>query len=501
MCATGSFVISRRLALLVVFVLLSAASARADWFTYVDADGQSVTAEARMAGSGEGMHALELADGQFRLVPQRAVMKREIAPGPKPIDGDAMMALLKAKFGAVEAVEQGPYIIGLILAAPLPKSQERRTRGLLRKASRFMQNVESIFLRFARTARFPTEPPRFPLVLLIFESGDDFEKHIVEVTGGQGLSAQNIAGFYSGMTNWLAVRLTECATFEVPLHEAIHQQVFNRHVFQRLAPIPRWFNEGIATGFEGNGERIKTGPTKINTRYARQAGRATLIDWSDVVADDRAFQGDVLAGNAYTHAWSLHWLLVSKHKESYSRYVKMLSQKKPLEPSSAEQRTREFEEAFGTGAGQLQSEFPQALKAGLKRQNLPPVKKEKPGFSFTQSNLGELELKAIRRLDLGGLLQVEGRLKNISPIRDLAFYVTVETTAGTYTGWHVPKLATNKIVRLKLQQVLTLMKNGRGGPADTFYVRIRSLPPGSQEAQRWRRGRLPVPVFRRPQKR
>ncbi len=471
--------------------------ARGDHFTYVDKQGETVNVEARLAGSGQGMHALELDDGSIRLVPQRAVTKREVAEGPEPIDTKEMIKRLTNKFGQEKfrAYDRKPYVIGVVLAAPLPKSHESRVRGLLRQAAKFMRNVETTFMSYARNVRFPTQPPRFPLVLLIFESDDDFENYAKEVTGQRGLSAQNIAGFYSGLSNWLAIRLTECSDFEVPLHEAIHLQVYNRHVLQRLGPSPVWFNEGIATGFQGDGTKISGNPTLLNARYALRANKAAAIDWANVVGDDKAFRGDVLAGDAYMHAWSLHWLLVTKYKVAYSNYVKLLAQKQPLAEVTAEERTQEFEEAFGKSVRELQQEFRQQLKIAIRKQKPKLKNQPRVGYSLTQSHLGEVELKAVRRLDLGGALFVEGRLKNISPIRDLAFHITVETTAGTYAEWYLPSVKMKKVTPLKLQRVNKLMKNAPGGLSATFHVRIRSIPPDSETAATWKRGQLPVPVF------
>lgn len=482
---------------LVLIVVLTTGTATADHFTYLDEQGNTVNIEARLAGSGQGVHALELADGSMRLVPERAVQKREAAEGPEPIDTKTMIAQLTERFGAdrFRAYDRKPFVIGVVLSDDLPKSHESRVRGLLQTAAKFMGNVETVFMSFARSMRLPTEPPRFPLVLLIFETDDDFEDYTREVTGQRGLSAENIAGFYSGLTNWLAIRLTECSDFEVPLHEAIHQQVYNRHVLQRLGPSPAWFNEGIATAFEGNGTRISGGPTRLNARYALRADEATNINWSTVVGDDKAFRGDVLAGEAYTHAWSLHWLLVNQHKVAYSNYVKMLSQKPTLAKVTPEERTREFEEAFGSSVRELQEEFRKELEIALRKQKPKPKKQPRAGYSVTQANLGEVELKAVRRLDLGGNLFVEGRITNISPIRDLAYHVTIETTAGMYAEWYLPSLRMKKAAPLKLQRVDKLMKNAPGGIASSFRVRVRSVPPDSEAAKSWKRGQLPVPVY------
>ena len=87
-----------------------------------------------------------------------------------------------------------------------------------------------------------------------------------------------MGGFYSPQTNFLAVRLDECRTYEVVLHEAIHQQTYNRELFHRLAAVPTWFQEGIATGFESSQGKISVGPGKISMRYATPGDRSPACD-------------------------------------------------------------------------------------------------------------------------------------------------------------------------------------------------------------------------------
>jgi len=480
--------------LLLIFTTGLSGAARADRFTYVDDGGGTVELEARLAGSGQGAFALETADGQIRLVPQGAVKKRVPAAGPKPLTPEEMEAKLVKQFGTKQfrTLVQRPFVIGLVLSAPPKGRDDARCRAFLKRMGRFLKRVESVFASFSRTVKFPTEKPRYPLVVLVFETDDDFESYARQLTNSRTLAANRIAGFYSALTNWLAIRLSECHDFEVPLHEAIHQQVYNHGVVQRLAPVPKWFHEGIATGFEGNGDRISIGPNRISRNYARRTQRRSLINWETVVSNDRVFGGNVLAGEAYTHAWSLHWLLVTKYKDDYIDYVQMLRTKKPLAKASAEERSREFRQAFGKTPAELQREFATALQYGLKRQRIS-LKENKPvGVSRTQSNLADVEMTAVSR---NGVLQVKGRMMNISPIRSMSYYITVETNAGTYADWLIPRLRTRGRLTLKPQLVRKLMKNGRGGPSTTFRVRVRAAIPESDTAKRWRQGQLPVPVF------
>lgn len=482
-----------------VFALLVVASvagtATADSFTYIERDGSKVEVEARLVGSGQGRHILELADGQYRLVAQAAVLKREVGEGPKPMTPDEVIEQLTAKFGRANfrGYAEGHFVIGLVLTEPLPKSLETRAKVCLKKSARFMANVERNFKAFTKRMRIETRPPTHPLVLLVFETDDDFEKYNNEITGGRGMSAGSTAGFYSPITNWLAIRMSECLTFATPLHEAIHQQVFNQHVLQRLAPTPAWFNEGIATGFEGNGERINRGPSKVSTRYSRMAKRARNVDWQAIVDDDKAFRGDVLAGEAYVHAWSMHWLLVSRYKDEYVEYVKLLAKKEPLQEQSPSERRREFEQAAGKSVSALQSEFPKALESALKRQRLPKEKPRRTGELTVQSNLAEVKVLAIGR---AGLLQTEGTIKNISAIRPMTFHVVVQTNSGKYAEWVIPNLGINKTTSLSRQLAQKMMRNSPGGPSTTFGIRVSAATPGSQQAKQWEAGKVPVPAYR-----
>ncbi|MFG0332547.1 MAG: DUF1570 domain-containing protein [Maioricimonas sp. JB049] len=472
---------------------------RADVFVYLDQAGNEKTLEARLAGTGQGAMALERADGQIILVAESLIRDRAAAAGPEPIDADAMVHLLEERFGTdhVRTSIDKPFVIALVLSAPLDRRAERQVTGFVTKASRFMSNVDAVFTRFIRDMRIPMRKPEYPLVLLIFESDTDFNRYATEVTGGNGLSASRMAGFYSSLTNWLAVRMSACDTFEVPLHEAIHQQMYNR-VFQRLAAIPVWFDEGIATGFESDGERIDVHPARVNSRYARQAKQLDgPVTWESVITDDSAFRGDILAGDAYTHAWSLHWMLVKRYRDQYRDYVTSLASREPLQEQSEAERLRSFEAAFGTTVPELFAEFPRVLDSEIRRQRVSLREPARAGELVTQDQLGEVRMQAVRRADLAGQLLVQGELRNASPFRTLCYHVTVETDAGLYAEWFVPDLGSGRKSPLKRQIVRKRMQNAPGGLSQTFRVRIRSALSESEDAAAWKRGELPVPVYGR----
>lgn len=477
------------------FIACANPFAVADEFQYRDRDGNEITLQARLLGSGQGFHALEREDGQIRLVPSGAIVNRTPDDGPVPFDSNGMAERLREIFTPeLTRIEiQKSVVVAMVLAAPLEKSSEGHASTFNKKAARFMNNVDGVFRRYAETMKFPVRDLRFPLVLVIFESDDDFEKYANEATGGRTLSASNITGFYSGLTNWLAVRMSACDSFEVPLHEAIHQQMYNR-VLQRLAPIPKWFDEGIATGFEGNGERINTNPTRVNPRYARQAMNLPPgVQWSQVVGEDASFTADVLAGDAYTHAWCLHWMLATQHKDKYRAYVKHLSEREPLSRTTTAEEHQLFESIFETEMNGLQSEFPQILQQAIKRQKVtltePPA-----GNATSQQALGQYSIDAVSLVDLGGRMQVRGMLRNISPLRPMTFYVTVETETGMYADWLVPDLKPRERQILPVQLVTKSFPRRERGNPGRFQVFIRSTPASSNQAALWKEGQLPAPV-------
>ncbi len=485
-----------RMTVLIVSLLGSAAAVVADVFTVREDDNNVVTIEARLAGEGQGSMALERRDGRIEIVPLGQVLKRQMAPGPEPLSTAEVLDRLTERFGKdkFRGHADSTYVIGLVLSEPLPKQFDAKAAALLKKGAGFMKLVEKVFLEFVDDLKIDIIKPRYPLVLIIFETDDDFIRFTNEETGGRGLSAGNILGYYSGLTNHLVIRMSECHTFETPLHEAIHQQVYNRGVLQRLSPAPAWFNEGIATGFEGNGDRINAGPLKVNTRYSRAAMRARTVNWDEVVADDRAFRGDVLAGEAYAHAWSIHWFLATKYRKQYIEYLQLLSQKQTLQRDDRQTRTADFERIFGKPVGKLQSEFPQALELAAKKQKVTLETPKPPGYLLTQANLAEVELTAGRVGN--GAMQTEGRMRNISHLRPMSFHVTVETDSGTYAEWLLPNIAPLKQVPLPKQFADKRMQNAPGGPSQTFVVRVRAAVPDSETAQQWQRGQLPVPVYR-----
>lgn len=466
----------------------------ADTVTYQDEEGNEISIEARLLGEGQGFQVFERRDGQLQIVPNGAVTNREPNDAPAPFTTEQMSEMLIERFGdeLIRVRTDRNNVVGLILASELPESSEKQADTFIKKASTFMSNVDSIFLRYAESRRFPLKDPVFPLVMLIFESDEDFNAYATEATGGRGLMVENILGFYSPITNWLAVRMGSCDTFEVPLHEAIHLQMYNR-VFNRLAPIPKWFDEGIATGFEGDGNRITVLPGKVNSNYARRAAfLSDRIDWKDVVSDDGAFTADILAGDAYTLAWCMHWILTTRHVEEYQAYVKELSTRQTLESLDSEERVKRFEETFGLSIAELQDRFPQSLQIAARAQKVRLDKSAIPKVADRTQSLGQVEMQAVESRPGTGV-EAAGKLKNLSPLRTLTFYVTMETADGTYADWVLPNLRPGSSAELRRRKAVRPFNLKQQFAAGTYQIFIRSVPAESDAAKAWQSGEVPGP--------
>ena len=493
---------------LIIFLFvhnLCCSNLSADLFTIVNESGQTVTVEAALYGSGksksEMIHALLKPDGSLLLVPQGKIKKRELKAAPQPLTVKEMAEGLTKKFGAEKSRFhlQSPFLVGVVLAAPLDGTDrtELRVKTFLQKAGRFMKNVEVIFETYSKKMGIELTDYEFPMAMLIFESDDDFEAYAKETTS-LGAGVKNVLAFYSGISNNLILRMSECSSFETPLHEAIHLQTSNRGVVKRLAPIPTWFMEGIATGFEGKGDRINVSPDRINSHYALLSGIAKLLNWGEVIALNGVFRGSVLSGDAYVHAWGLHWMLVTQYPNQYVKYIQKLSSKEPFEKSSPKQQYEEFVEIFKVSPESLQLKFKIELVQAILKQKvkLPKLDDRTVHLEKHKQEMAIVKMTATSYSRLAPP-RIEGWLQNISPFRPMTFHVTVQTDAGTYAEWYLPAVGIRKKIKMKSKNADHLMRGGRGGKWRTYHVEVESVYPGSETAKAWASGNLPVPAITR----
>ena len=93
------------------------------------------------------------------------------------------------------------------------------------------------------------------------------------------------------MTNYLVVRLDECHTYDVVLHEAIQADV---QCQSAVRPVPAWFDRDRHR-FEAKSGRSAAGQDQPALRRAGPAG--DNLSWKQLAVDDSVFnKADLVAG-------------------------------------------------------------------------------------------------------------------------------------------------------------------------------------------------------------
>jgi len=219
-----------------------------------------------------------------------------------------------------------------------------------------------------------------PLAVLIFADRRDYEAYAARDLGA---AAQRVVGYYNLLSNRVAtydltgsdalprrsggsgpaireiLAQPEAAGLVSTLvHEATHQLAFNHGLHQRLAPVPVWVSEGIATVFETPDVRSSAGWRGIGlvNRPRLERFRRTFQpgDVERLVTDDNWFRDPQTALDAYAGAWALTWFLMETRRPQFVAYQRILSAKRPLEADTPRQRGADFAAAFGMPAADLE---------------------------------------------------------------------------------------------------------------------------------------------------
>lgn len=286
---------------------------------------------------------------------------------------------------AADAVAESPRDLGRRLLAELPAGFELHftkhyiicfdtTRDYAKWCGGLFEQLHDTFGNFWRQAGFPLEDATRPLLVVIFADRNDYEALAVRDVGA---AADRVSGYYSLMSNRVATYdLTGTSGMTRPrgaasgrvaseilarpeaaglvstlVHEATHQVAFNRGMHRRLAPIPVWVSEGIATVFEAPDLRASSGWRGMGTvnkpRLDRFRDSFRPGDLEPLLLDDERFRKSDTSVDAYAGAWALTWFLMETRKQAFVRYLQSLAAKAPFAPDSDDQRLREFTAAFG----------------------------------------------------------------------------------------------------------------------------------------------------------
>ncbi|MBC7965783.1 MAG: DUF1570 domain-containing protein, partial [Fuerstia sp.] len=124
----------------------------------------------------------------------------------------------------------------------------------------------------------------------------------------------------------------------------------------RIGGTPMWVLEGMATVLESPGIRTRNsagGQTeKLNAERLtwfrkNYSERREPGDLAKLIASDDMFRSQTL--DAYSAAWGITWFLTENPARArmFSRYLKTISERDPLQPYTPEERLKDFETIFG----------------------------------------------------------------------------------------------------------------------------------------------------------
>ena len=242
------------------------------------------------------------------------------------------------------------------------------------------EKLNDAFVNYWRRAGVEVEGTRRPLVVVIFSDRQRYEAHAARDLGA---AADRVVGYYNLLTNrvttfdltgsdQLARRPTTSAgragleilaspeaagLVSTLVHEASHQMAFNCGLHRRLAPVPVWLSEGVATFFEtpdpgGRGWKGIGGVNRPRLDRFLAAYRPGVLD--AIVIGDEPFREADGAIDAYARAWALTAFLAQTRKQALVDYLATVGAKPPLGDDSPDQRRRDFVAAFGAEPNELE---------------------------------------------------------------------------------------------------------------------------------------------------
>jgi hypothetical protein len=142
------------------------------------------------------------------------------------------------------------------------------------------------------------------------------------------------------------------------VHEATHQMAFNGGLHRRLAPVPLWVSEGVATYFETpdlGSDRGWKGIGNVNApRLERFLAHHRVGGLEEIVLGDEPFRQPDQALDAYARAWALTYFLAQTRRAAFLDYLRVIARKEPLADDDVEERRRDFQAAFGVSPAELE---------------------------------------------------------------------------------------------------------------------------------------------------
>lgn len=343
------------------------------------ANGRRTVDAAVLVEAVDGGLLVELADERYELLQPSAIAER------RPL--------------TAAPAEETPRELGTRILADLPAGFDvlvtrhyvvcfDTSRDYARWCAALFERLHEAFGNFWSKAGLEVFDPPRPLVVVIFADRRRYEAH---ASRDLGAASDRVVGYYNLLTNRVttfdltgtdgvprpAGRGSPGTALEILtspaaaglvatlVHEATHQMAFNCGMHRRLAPVPLWVSEGIATYFET--------PDLKNTRGWRGIGNVNRPrldhflathrpgDIAAIITSDDRFRAAEGPLDAYAAAWSLTRHLVETRKKEFTDYLRTQAAKPPLAEDSVAERRRDFEAAFGQSPEAIEQDVVKAM--------------------------------------------------------------------------------------------------------------------------------------------
>lgn len=253
------------------------------------------------------------------------------------------------------------------------------------------ERLHAAFLAHWKKAGMAVDSPTAPLVVVIFA---DRERYETFAAADLGAATGRVAGYYDVRTNrvttfdltrseslarlpatsatraglQILARPEAAGLVSTLVHEASHQMAFNCGLHRRLAPVPVWAAEGMATYCERGWKEIGEINKPLFDRFLAARGDG---DFERIVTDDAAFRDPDRMPTAYARAWALTAFLARSRPDEYAAYMARLAAKRPLSADGPERRRRDFVAAFGVEPENLEEEATEFLARWATRRDEP----------------------------------------------------------------------------------------------------------------------------------
>jgi len=312
----------------------------------------------------DGAALVETPDGRLELLQSDAIRDRTDMPEPpEEVEPRAFARRVIAELPAgFDYVLTKHYLVC-----------HDTSKGYAQWCASLFERLHEAFVNYWRRAGLEPSGVERPLVVVVFA---DRERYEAFAAADLGAAADRVVGYYNLLSNrvttfdltgrdgpgggatgagraGLEVLASPAAAGLVStlVHEATHQMAFNTGLHRRLAPVPLWVSEGVATYFEtpdlsaGRGWRGLGGVNR--SRAERFLAAARPVRLGPLVTDDAPFRDPDAALDAYAGAWALTAFLLQTRKDDFVAYQRILAAKMPLGEDSPAVRRADFVAAFG----------------------------------------------------------------------------------------------------------------------------------------------------------